>query len=503
MKSKNIFKFIVFSGLIIPLLFFSGKGIHGVISSVENRCSKAKGMNSRPNVLLIAIDTLRPDHLGCYGYKRDTSAHIDRFSQEGVIFTQAICQIPEIQSSVISYLTSTFPTLHYRDYQNDRSFLNPKVISLPGIFKKYGYSTGLITDHPKQILRIQGIKSDFDTYWGEVNNNPEELTKFALEWLSKNRNRDFFLYLHYFGSHAPYQPSLPYSRRYFLDKHNSPDKKIPIAKEDKDILGFIPKYVAQEQITSVNYYRCNYDGKIRLVDEQIGTLLSGIKKMGLDKKTLVVLISDHGEALGEHNLYFQHVYTLYDELIKVPLIIKYPGFIPKKRIIGEQVKLLDVMPTILDLAGIKGYHRLEGESLLPVILGKSDYSGKEVFGTACRKIMYSLRIGGWKLMYADFQKLKERQPFFEPWPALMIKKGYPQVYELYNLKKDSEEMRNLTAEKEEKFLFLKKKLDEFVMKSEAQEIAAERQAQQDLTIGEIKPLDHEVIEDLRNLGYVQ
>jgi len=471
---------------------------------------------ARPNILLITLDALRADHLSCYGYERHTSPHIDELAKEGTMFNWVISQIPETQSSVSSYFTSTYPSMHYRDYKKNWTYLNPNTPSLARILKNAGYHTGLITDFPEtnQLFRIYGIKNGFDTcFQTSLTNNPEELSRQALKWLKNNRDKRFFLYLHYLSPHAPYSPSLPYSQIYLKDTYNNVDKQVPIAKDDNyDIFDLIPQSVAEKDITSVNYYRCKYDGKISVVDEQIGFLLEGIKRLHLDKNTLIVLMADHAESLGEHHLYFKHGFAVFDEQIRVPLIIKYPVLIPKDKRISYQAQLIDIVPTILDILGIKNVNDkyMEGDSLLPVILDKK-YHPKEhyAFGLAPGRIIYFVRTGNYKLLYIDFKKIEkmtsgaELPTFIKT--ELKIGKIPPYFYLLFNLKEDTYEKHNLADEEKYKHVFnlLKNELSRFVSKVESEYESAQKGADAFLKIHTIAPLDKEAIEKLRSLGYVQ
>jgi len=457
----------------------------------------------QPNILFITIDSLRPDHLGCYGYKRDTSPNIDKLAKEGAIFTQAIAQGVITFNSVSSFISSTYPYMNLIDGENWYVYLNPNVNYLQDILKRHGYTTDLFSDHPFGIGRMIGIKNNFDSYVQIKTNKPKELTRLALKQLKKNRNQKFFLWVYYVGVHIPYSPSLPYSDIFYKDSLPRVEKYIPIATEysvesfvvePKHIsIGFIPKAVAEDNITDVNYYIAKYDGKIRIIDEQIGLLLQELKKLDLDKKTLIILNADHGEELGERNIYFIHGYNVYDEAIKVPLIITYPNFIPKNKIIDHQVQLLDIVPTIMDILGIdRGYKNIEGISLKPYLLVEKDNIRQYAF-TFCGSPVYlgCIRTEDWKLIYIDREKIKKI-------PGLSQRYGdyFLNDYELYNLKKDPLETHNLINEEKEIFENLKQKLNVHTTKS--------KQVFKDFIKDEpFGPLDEIEKERLRSLGYLQ
>ena len=150
--------------------------------------------NNQPNVILITIDSLRPDHLGCYGYKRNTSPNIDRIAKEGVIFTQAIAQSSHTLASVPSFITSAYPHTHFMGYISNvihAVYLDPNTRPLSTILRDYDYRTVLFSDYADYLGKIKGIKESFDVNFETDLNSPEKLTVSALEWLTKNKNKSF------------------------------------------------------------------------------------------------------------------------------------------------------------------------------------------------------------------------------------------------------------------------------------------------------------------------
>lgn len=454
-------------------------------------------MRDQPNILLITIDTLRPDHLSCYGYKRNTSPNIDRLAKEGVIFTNAIAQSNNTLSSVPSFITSSYPYMHLIEYEELLTYLNPETSTLADILRQKGYKTAMFNDYPDFLRRIQGIKSGFEYYFEIGANNPAELTQLVLNWLQQNKTKKFFIWLYYHGAHGPYNPSLPYSKIFLYDEILKTNKRIPIAIDDaKEFFGVIPKHIAEADITDIDYYIAKYDGKIRIIDEQIGLSLQGLEKMNLDKNTLIILISDHGEGLGEHNYYFRHGAPLYDELLKVPLIIKDRHFISKNKIISCQVELIDVVPTILDILNIsrKRFQGMEGISLKPYILGRDCNNKRYAFSTS--SIFFSIRSEDYKLIYIDHKKIKEI-------PTLQQRYGNLNEYELYNLKNDPYETKNLINEEKKVFESLKQELEKYIIKARQQEDKFKQLLEKNAKNKIFIPLNEETKKRLRNLGYIQ
>ncbi len=414
---------------------------------------------SRPNVLIIHIDSLRPDHLGCYGYARNTSPHIDQMAGQGVVFSNAISQASHTLASNPSFITSNYPYRNIVDFKGHAAYINPEDISLPGVLKKYGYATALITDHPTYVGRILGLKPYFDSYGEIETNHPRDLTRSALAWLKVNKDKRFFLWLYYFGAHGPYDLSAPYGDIFFKDGLPKRHKQIPIAGDDgKQIFGVIPKHISESGITDVDHYVANYDGQIKNVDEQIGRILAGIKSLGLDQNTIIILTSDHGESMGEHNYYFRHGATLYDEMVKVPLIFMDPRHSLQKKRVGVQARLMDVVPTILDRLHINKPRSMKGSSLLPCISrGNCSVAPLAFCGTGAS---FFVRTLDWKLIYIDRQRIKAS-------PRLSQKFGdyHRNDYELYDLKRDPQELNNVAAKERKVFEGMKKVLQVYVRKT--------------------------------------
>lgn len=471
----------------VSLIFVIGLIVVSCSLSFIYRDLKKQG---QPNVLLITIDALRPDHLGCYGYKRNTSPHIDKLASEGTKFNQAIAQSCWTHPSILSFFTSTFPYKHLVSFGSTyNSYLNISVPNISDILNSKGYTTALITDHAIWfgLDRMHGFKDNFDFYIEADRRTPKVLLNKAVKWLEANKDRKFFLWFYYLGAHAPYEPSLPYSKKFYSDNLAN-EKHIPIANSDKvKKFGVIPKHVSENNITDVSYYISKYDGKIRVSDKIVGLLLSKLEELNLNNNTLIILMTDHGESLGEHDLYFYHGFTLYDITLKVPLIIRYPKLIPKNKTIDSQVRLLDVVPTIIDILNLKDkkYENMDGKSLLPMILGEERFPE---YAFSDNGWIFSIRSENWKLIYIDRDKIKDI-----PWS-----KYYTSYYQLYNLRNDPKETKNLVKEEKTIFLNLRQKLNEYIKKARLY------QKKLRLKMSE-KPnkLDEKAKQRLKSLGYIE
>jgi len=218
-------------------------------------------------------------------------------------------------------------------------------------------------------------------------------------------------------------------------------------------------------ITNPDYYIAQYDGAIRSIDSEIGRMLDNLIKLKLDRKTMIIITSDHGELFGEHNYYFLHGWFLYEPLIRVPLIIKYDKVISRNKIIDTQVSAhLDIAPTILDILKIGKIEKMEGVSLLGIISGKKKYPYPYILSDEGHTVK-SIIDNEWKLIYTERNNTG---------------------FELYNLKNDPSELNNLVYSEKNKFEFLKQKLDKYKHANFQKPI-----------------LDEDTKATLRFLGYVQ
>jgi len=320
-----------------------------------------------PNVVIIAVDTLRPDHLGCYGYGRDTSPAIDALAGRSTLFENAISQSPWTLPSFGSIFTSLYPSQH--GAMSAVSRMRESFPTLGEILMERGYATGAIVN--ASVLKPEyGINRGFEFYdptplEGRV---ADGTTRDALQWVDDNSDRPFLLFAHYFDPHEPYSPPAAYAARYKGDYDGPIGDTFVLHDHCPDVLGMAFEGLKRLSAADWNQVRALYDGEIAFADSQIGILLEGLDERGLLSNTLVVFLSDHGEEFYEHKG-FGHGHVLYDEVIHVPLMLSLPGRIPEGVRIGRQVRLIDVMPTILDYIGIKASVHMEGVSLKPLLAG--------------------------------------------------------------------------------------------------------------------------------------
>lgn len=306
-----------------------------VRESVRQAIANAKDLRG---VVLISIDTLRADHLGCYGYSRDTSSNIDALANQSIVFNHAVAPVPITLPAHSSMHTGTTP-LHHKVHDNINYRLSESSLTLAEILKKNGFATGAIIGAFALDSQF-GLDQGFDTYDDDFKDAREgffesgnqrdaaEVTKLANRWLGKHGNDKFFLFLHYYDPHTPYELHSGFRFKTALGKPSARDA---------------------------------YDSEIAYTDYHVGKVIETLKEMGLYDSTLIILTSDHGESFGEHGEN-GHSFFIYHSTLHVPLIIKIPqSRIPVK--IYDVVGLVDIVPTVCGLLGIEPDLEVQGRDL--------------------------------------------------------------------------------------------------------------------------------------------
>ena len=334
---------------------------------------------NRPNVILVSIDTLRSDRLSLYGHSRLTSPALDAWAADAVVFEQAVAASPWTLPSHVSIFTGIDAHRHGVNFDTPAP---PRLVTLAELMRAAGYATLAVTGggfvHPQY-----GLAQGFDSYrsFSARVGGEDELEvgiEGALNLVGRYRDRPFLLFFHTYEVHNPYQPRMPYFSR-FTGLSEGPMvgvKQMPEEAEDGFLddgrrLTVVRKGEPERllAIDEIDLALALYDAGIAYTDAAIGRLLQHLKDLGLDRRTVVVVTSDHGEMFGEHGL-FNHV-CLYDENLKVPLVIRDPNRRRAGHRISEQVRSIDVLPTLLDLTGIEPPPGIDGVSLVPLMEGRA------------------------------------------------------------------------------------------------------------------------------------
>ena len=334
-----------------------------------------------PNVLLVTIDTLRADHVGAYGYARGATATIDRLAREGVLLEDAVVHVPQTRPSHACILTGRLPYEHgIRD-----NYSRPLPASFPTlatILKGAGWDTAaFIGAYP--VSRPSGLDQGFDVYddpfaagdattrEARTERRAKEVVDRALAWLAKPRGKPFFAWIHVFDPHAPYEAPAPYGARF---------AKSP------------------------------YDGEVAYADAQVGRVLSALDERGLRGGTLVVVTADHGEGLGDHGE-DEHMFFVYDSTLKVPFVMSWPGRLPAGARVSGQFRSIDLMPTVLDLVGVRT-PAVTGVSRAGVLRAGGRIRDSESYAESLYAQLHfgyaplrALRGDGWKLIDAPKPEL--------------------------------------------------------------------------------------------------
>lgn len=319
-----------------------------------------------PGIILISVDTLRPDHLGCYGYGLATSPNVDAFARDAVVFENCFSQAPTTRPSCASFLTGFLP--HECRIFNNSDNIPPGVPTIAQRLQAAGYRTMAVSSN-FVLGKGTGYDRGFDLFDHNldaaeaVRKVPERIavrtTDAAIEMLRAAPRARFFLWIHYQDPHGPYTPPEPYDEA-FTDTDRVP-VRLPL-NADVSGKGGIPSYQQLGGHDEFDFYAGRYDGEIAYFDEHLGRLLAGLRELGLYDRSLIIFTADHGEGMGEKDYFFAHGEYVYDSLIRVPLIVKSPAAPPGRR--ADHVQLLDLGPTIVTVAGIEPPEGFRGRDLL-------------------------------------------------------------------------------------------------------------------------------------------
>ncbi len=430
-KTKMLLLFAFFLFLVVAVVFFI------FFSSIpREKIIKDSGLN----VLLITLDTTRADRLGCYGYPESKTPNLDFLATNGIQFLNAYCQVPLTCPSHCSVLTGTYPVYH-QVRNNGAYYLPPEIQTLAETLKTKGLETSAFVSSFTVDSRF-GLDQGFDVYddllspdqtFKALNSERRADAVYASfsRWVDENKEGQFFSWIHFFDPHIPYDPPSHY-REEFLDNP--------------------------------------YDGEIAFMDFYIGKIVEKLREQDLIDKTLIVVAGDHGEAFGEKREKGHGVF-IYESTMRVPLIFYAANNLPQGDLIEARVRLIDIMPSVLDMLNITVSPGIQGTSLLPHIEGKKkedlssyieSYFPRENYGWS---ELVGLIDGDWKFIKAPKQ-------------------------ELYNLRQDPREEINLIQE-ESKVALEKRDILENIIKDSISPLVAEK-----------RTLTSEERERLRSLGYI-
>ena len=351
-------------------------------SRSDTRTAKASASSLRPlNLVVVTIDTLRPDHLRCYGYGKIETPSIDSIAKSGVLFENAVTQTPLTPPSHASIFTGLYPTRHHvRD--TGGFILQPSSRTLATILQQHGWDTAAFVSSAV-LKKLFGFNQGFAIYDDQMPKpgnsrdflpDPERSAAAtvdrALGWLEAQSGKPYFLWVHVYDPHMPYQPPSPYKEKY----------------KDRP-----------------------YDGEIAYADHELGRLFDAVHKKSPADKTLIAVLSDHGESLGEHGEYSHGVF-LYDATLRIAFILSGPG-VPAGMRVQPQARTIDFLPTVLELLGGKAPAEVQGTSLAPFFVGREALTAVSYAETLYPKInmgwaeLRGVRTNHWKYIRAPKPEL--------------------------------------------------------------------------------------------------
>ena len=413
-------------------------------------------MTKKPNVILFGIDSLRRDRMSSYGYSRLTTPHIDKFAEEGVLFENHFSPSIPTTPGYASMLTGMdcFGTDVVALRHNGP--LGEHVKTLPELLGEHGYNTTCVgfTGNPssrgfQQYLDYEAWQPD-ETERCPKAENLNEVTIPELKRLAEDE-KPFFLFLRHMDPHSPYLPPKPYERIFYGgDECDPANESLNEMKKFKPFADFLTSWIP-EGCTDSEYVDAQYDGAIAYMDACIQNILTAVKSLGIEDETIIVITSDHGETLNEHQCWYDH-HSLYEHNLVVPLIIKYPNKLPKGKRISDITLIKDIMPTILELLEIKANISFDGRNLMPLIAGKPQEFQQEsdFYITECTW----MRKHGWRT--PEWKLIRALEPDFHFKPEI----------ELYNLIKDPEELNNLADSEPQIVNLLLGRMDAYIAKRE-------------------------------------
>ncbi len=435
-------------------------------------------MPKKPNVLLIAIDSIRADHMSCYGYERLTTPHIDRFAQSGALFENTFSAHIPTTPAYASMLTGRDCFGTQVVALRHQGPLRAEAPTAAEIFRSQGYNTACVGFSGNPSSR------GFDTYidyaaWGSWeagrSHKAQNLNEVAIPELARLTAADkpWFVMLRHMDPHAPYLPPEPYERMFYHGDECDPENR-----SMDPVLAFKPfatffKSWMPPGISDKDYIIAQYDGAIAYMDACMQSIFQTLEGLGILDDTIIALNGDHGETLYDHECWFDH-HGIYDNVLHVPLILRYPARVPAGARVSGYNQHKDLLPTLLDLAGLdaaphpqkregeresgssalaeKAWRGFDGKSLLPMIAGEIASFESEFYISECTWMRkHGWRAPGWKLMIA-------LEPDFHFKPEV----------ELYNLAEDPEENHNLAAARPDVVAALRGRMEAFIARREAE-----------------------------------
>jgi len=404
----------------------------------------------------MGIDSLSARNMSCYGYSRLTTPHIDRFAEGGTLFENYFSPHIPTTSGYANMLTGRDAFGTQVVALRHRGPMRPEVRTLPEILRDYGYTSTSVGFSGNPASR------GFDTYlefagWeaDKEGRSPkaELLNRTAIPELDRLTSQDqpWLLFLRHMDPHSPYLPPAPFERMFYHGNECDPNNhSMDPVMSFKPFCDYFAAWMPRG-ITDKDYVIAQYDGAVAYMDAAIQSIFTALESKGILDETIVILTADHGETLYDHECWFDH-HGMYDCVLHVPLIIRYPAAVPAGKRVSGYCDHPDLTPTILELAGIEAPDTFDGKSLLPLARGEAASYDTEIYTTECTWMRkHGWRTPEWKLIVA-------LEPDFHFKPPI----------ELYNLVQDPEENNNLAEELPDVVQHLKNRMEAWISRREAE-----------------------------------
>jgi arylsulfatase A-like enzyme len=433
-------------------------------------CSESEPSEVAPrfNLVLISIDTLRADHVGAYGYSLPTTPNIDALAEHGLRLATCVAHAPMTLASHASLLTSLLPRHHGASIARS-SRLREDTETLAEILARNGYRTASFNGGI-QLDAAYGLDRGFEVYesakphdalaaalTGEEDRLRHGVAS-AIRWLDETSGR-FFLFLHSYEIHHPYTPDPEHLKLFDAGYTGELPDHISVAQLER--INDDPSALSPEDLAHIVH---TYDAELRSVDLAIGQLVAYLREQSLYDDTLIVLTSDHGEEFGEHGWVGWHAHTLYDELLLVPLIFKFPGSRMAGVVDETQARIIDVAPTVLKALGIDAPANFAGRDLVDKP-GTPNFAAVSMHDAPGDVPLWTVRTNDWKLKRVGREAL-------------------------FDLKADAQELRNVAAQYPEHAARLR---------SQGEQLFGEQSRPKDIAA----KLPANTVDQLRELGYIE
>ena len=431
------------------------------------------------NLVFVSVTNLRADHLGTFGYSRDTSPNIDRLAEQSIVFEDAFSHASWTLPVAISIFSSQYPFTHGLMNRNVFEPLPPEVPTLVDILKAAGYATAAFVGDRDYATRF-GLVSRFDKVHDHVNDETLlDWKKYgvlgntvpdAITWLRANKDRKFFILLQGYDAHCPfeipqenamfdpdYEGYIDFTKCYWTFRRTAPVKIASESGAEDEIFLLKTTPRGSEELEEmfgaddVHHMIALYDGEIRNSDRLVGAFLDELKRLGLERETIVVFFSEHGDMFGKHGRFMRGGPlrgTFYDDVLHVPLIVKHPELAARR--VKGLVQLIDMAPTVLDMLGLEVPPTFQGRTLRPLILEERPVNQYVFAGSAYTparrnpffrhsSIVVSVRTLRWKMIFERIFSRDSAEDYFElfdleadPEELTSVLDTNPQIHEKLN-----------------------------------------------------------------------